>query len=317
MAQLDWYIRANLKPRHLQLLVALDNFRHIGRTATSLNLSQPAVSLSLGELEKGLGLVLFERHARGVTPNAYGECLIRHARAMLANLAQAREELHALQTGAAGKVQVGALPAVTAGLLPRALAAYKRQFPTSQVVVVEGSMDGLLPELRRGALDLLVGRLMTRSAGDVHEEVLYPGRNVVVVRADHPLTRRADLRWKDVEDWPWILPPVGSLSREPLEVAFQQHGMGLPANVIETLAVSMIAGYLPQTDTIGLLSELVARHFARSGTLAILPLELPDPRRPIGVTWLRDRAPAPAALRLVQYLWQDIHSHPWPGVASA
>lgn len=313
MAQLDWYIRANLKPRHLQLLVALDNFRHIGRAATSLNLSQPAVSLSLGELEKGLGLVLFERHARGVTPNAYGECLIRHARTLLANFAQAREELHALQTGAAGKVHVGALPAVTAGLLPRALAAYKTLFPTSQVMVMEGSMDGLLPELRRGALDLLVGRLMTRSASDVHEEVLYGGRNVVVVQAGHPLTQQAGLRWPHLQDYPWILPPVGSLSREPLEVALQQHGMALPADAIETLSVSIIAGYLRQTPAIGLLSELVARDFVQAGTLAILPLELPDPRRPIGVTWLRDRALPPAAVRLVECLRRDIDS---PGVTA-
>lgn len=307
MAQLDWYIRANLKPRHLQMLVALDTFRHLGRAAATLNLSQPAVSLSLGELEKGLGLVLFERHARGVTPNAYGECLIAHARRLLAGLEQAREELHALQTGAAGKIAVGALPAVTTALLPKALAAYKGAYPTSQVMVSEGSMEVLLPRLRSGDLDLLVGRLMTRAADDVNEEALYDGLNVVVVRHGHPLVRRARLTWSDLQDYPWVLPPTGSLSREPLEVALRQHGMALPLDAIETLSISVIAGYLRQTSAVGLLSKLVAQHHVRSRMLAVLPLELPDPRRPIGVTWLKQRALPPAARRLIDCLKQEIH----------
>jgi len=53
MAHLDWYIRANLKPRHLQLWVALDDFRKVGKVAASLNITQPAVSKLLAELEKG------------------------------------------------------------------------------------------------------------------------------------------------------------------------------------------------------------------------------------------------------------------------
>ncbi len=306
MAQLDWYIRANLKPRHLQLLVALDSFRHIGRAAASLNLSQPAVSLSLGELEKGLGMALFERHARGVTPNAYGECLVRHARQLLAGLEQAREELHALQTGAAGKIHVGALPAVATALLPKALAAYKGAYPTSQVMVSEGSMDNLLPQLRSGAVDLLVGRLMTREADDVAEEALYDGLNVVVVRRGHPLARRKGLGWRDLQDYPWVIPPSGSLAREPLEVALRRHGMPLPLDAVETLSISVIAGYLQHTQGIGLLSRLVARHLVQGGALTILPLDLPDPRRPIGVTWLRRRPLPPAAVRLVACLRQEI-----------
>jgi DNA-binding transcriptional LysR family regulator len=302
MNQLDIFLQAQLKLRHLQMLIALDNFRHIGRAASSLNLSQPAVSLALGELEKGLGMALFERHARGVTPNAFGECLIKHARGMQNRLAQVRGELYALQTGAAGKIRVGALPAVATALLPQALAAYKLQHPQSDVQVLEGAMDELLPLLRRGTLDLLVGRLMTAAADDVSEQALYDGLNVVVVRHDHPLTRKKGLSWTDLHEHPWVLPPPGSLSREPLELAFQQSGTPMPTNAIETLSVSVITAYLNQTSAIGLVSKLVARHHVRQKTLAILPLELPDPRRPIGVTWLRQRPLPPAALKLVALL---------------
>lgn len=295
MARLDWYIRANLKPRHLQLLVALDDLRHLGRVANSLHVSQPAVSLALAELEKGLGLKLFERTPRGVVPNSYGECLIRHARVVLTTLADARDELHALQTGASGKIAIGALPAVTPGLIPQSLLLFKEAAPHTRVVVQEGPMDTLLPELRRNSLDMVVGRLARADlSGDLLEETLDEGTVVLVVAHSHPLAARKRIRWKDLSAYPWVLPPVGSLQREPLENALQQNGCELPSNLIETLSVHVIMGYLASSQAIGSLSRVAASHYIGMGALVQLPLVLPDPQRPIGMMWSRHKPVSPA-----------------------
>lgn len=305
MAQLDWYIRANLKPRHLQLLVALDDLRHLGQVAASLHVTQPAVSLALGELERGLGFKLFDRTSRGVQPNAYGVCLIRHARDMLRTLAQARDELRALHTGAAGKTTLGALPATTPVLVPKALALLKQQSPLTTVVIFEGAIETLLPELRRGHLDLIVGRLPPRhQADDLAELSLFEQASTLVVGRQHPLAQRATLSWSDLADQPWVLPPLGSLPREPLEAAFQEHGLVMPNNCIETLSVHVIATYLQETPSIGLLSQSVARHYSDLGLLSVLPLSLPDVLRPIGLVWTRQRPLAPSALALMQCIEQ-------------
>lgn len=297
MAQLDWYIRANLKPKHLQLLVALDDLRHLGRVAISLHVSQPAVSLALGELEKGLGFKLFERTPRGVVPNSYGDCLIRHARVVLGTLAEARDELHALQTGASGKIAIGALPAVTPGLIPPALILLKRGAPNTRVLVQEGPMETLLPELRRGNLDMVVGRLVPSDlAGDLADETLDVGAVVLVVSRKHPLVKKRKVRWVDLSGYPWVMPPVGSLQREPLERALQQNGCALPADFIETLSVHVITGYLQAGDAIGSLSGVAAQHYIKTGVLAQLPLTLPDPLRPIGMMWSRHKPASPALL---------------------
>jgi DNA-binding transcriptional LysR family regulator len=295
MAQLDWYIRASLKPKHLQLLVALDDLRHLGRVAVSLHVSQPAVSLALGELEKGLGLKLFERTPRGVLPNSYGECLIKHARVVLGVLGQARDELHALQTGASGKIAVGALPAVTPGLIPQALQLLKQGSPLTRVMVQEGPMETLLPELRRGTLDLVVGRLVHGDlAGDLLDETLDVGALVLVVAGQHPLAKKKKIRWTDLADCPWVLPPVGSLQRQPLENALQQNGCSLPMNFIETVSVHVLIGYLQSCPAVGLLSRVAAHHYIKAGTLKQLPLTLPDPQRPIGMMWNRHKPVSPA-----------------------
>lgn len=299
MAQLDWYIRANLKPRHLQLLVALDDLRHLGRVAAAMHVSQPAVSLALSELEKGLALKLFERTPRGVTPNSYGECLIRHARVVLATLSDARDELHALQTGAAGKVTIGALPAVTPGLIPQALLLLKKMSPLTRAMVQEGPMDTLLPELRRGTVDLVVGRLVPSGmAGDLHDETLDPGTVVLVVARQHPLAKKKKLRWADLDGYPWVLPPVGSLQREPLENALQQNGCSLPADVVESLSVHVVTGYLRGSLAVGSLSRVAAQPYVDTGVLRQLPLALPDPQRPIGMMWSRHKPAAPSVLAL-------------------
>lgn len=303
MAQLDWYIRANLKPKHLQLLVALDDLRHLGRVASSLHVSQPAVSLALAELEKGLGLKLFERTPRGVVPNSYGECLIRHARVVLAALTEARDELHALQTGASGKIAIGALPAVTPGLIPQALLLLKRSAPLTRVVVQEGPMDILLPELRRGSLDMVVGRLARSDlSGDLSDETLDQGTVVLVVARRHPLAAKKKIRWPDLAAYPWVLPPVGSLQREPLENALRKNGCALPADFIETLSVHVITGYLRSSAAIGLLSRVAAQHYTETGVLTQLPLVLPDPQRPIGMMWSRHKPISPAAQALKECL---------------
>jgi DNA-binding transcriptional LysR family regulator len=303
MAQLDTYFRASFKPRHLRLLVALDEIRNLGKVAASINLSQPAVSKALGELERGLGLKLFERTARGVIPTAYGECLIRHARAMLSELAQARDELRGLASGSSGSIRIGVLATAALELLPRALAALKARQPGIFVLVREGTVETLLPDLWLGNLDLIVGRVPEGgSSQGLEEKTLMEEGVSLVTGRHHPLARRKRVRWSDLTLYPWVLPPVNTLLREPLERAFEDHGLAMPANRIETLSVHVIRAYLHYTNAIAALSSDVSRYYESLGLLAILSLELPKLVRPVGIIWNRQRPLTPGAEALIQCL---------------
>jgi DNA-binding transcriptional LysR family regulator len=175
------------------------------------------------------------------------------------------------------------------------------------VIVQEGPMESILPELRRGAVDLIVGRLLGREAlEDLAEETLYSGQNVVVTGPRHPLARRKRLTWQDLVAYPWVLPPAGTLSREPLESVLQKHGLGMPADCLETISIHVITGYLQLTNAVGVLSRVVARHYIDAGQLAQLPLALPDPQRPIGVTWSRHSPLSGAAQSLIQCLRDSV-----------
>ncbi|MES2188351.1 MAG: LysR substrate-binding domain-containing protein [Pseudomonadota bacterium] len=301
MSQIDWYLQINLKARHLRLLVALDDFGNLKQVAEISHVTVPAVSKALSELEKGLGLELFSRTTQGLRPTVYGECLIGHARTMLANINQARDELRALSSGTEGKIHIGVFPASTSVLLPRALALLKQKAPGTRVLVTEGTVSTLMPELWQGKMDMVVGRLPVRnSLPGFEEKELLEDPVMLMTRRDHPLSKVKKLKWSDLKSYPWVLPPAGSLLRDPLERILERHDISLTNNYIETLSTHLARAYLNMTDAIGAMAGAVAKD--PSQPLAILPLSLPRLMRPAGVLWNKNRALTPGANLMISCL---------------
>ena len=302
MAQLDWYLQVNLKARHLRLLVAVADFGNLKQVADISHVTVPAVSKALAELEKGLGLELFTRTAQGLRPTPYGECLVRHARTLLTDIHQARDELKALSSGSEGKIHVGVLPASTYVLLPQALALLKQRSPGTNVLVTEGTANTLTPELWQGTVDMIVGRLPTRnSVNGFEERELLEEPVMLMTGPHHPLTKKKKLKWSDLQSYPWILPPTGSLMRDPLESTLERHGLTLSNNYIETLSTHLTRAYLHMTDAIAVLAaSSVASDSAQP--LAVLPLALPKLMRPAGVLWNKNRAMTPGASMMLACL---------------
>ena len=301
MAQLDWYLQVNLKARHLRLLVALDDFGNLRQVADISHVTVPAVSKALAELEKGLGLELFTRTGQGLRPTAYGACLIRLARKMLTDIHQARDELKALSTGSEGKIHIGVFPASTSVLLPQALMLLKQRSPGTNVLVTEGTAVSLLPELWQGKLDMVVGRLPSRNAMNGFEEKALLEEPVLLMTGrHHPLAKKKKLQWSDLKSYPWVLPPMDSMVRDPLERALMEHGVPLSNNYIETLSTHLARAYLHISDAIAVMAGAAA-HDA-SDKLAVLPLTLPKLVRPAGVLWSKNRSLSPGAALMISCL---------------
>lgn len=299
----DWYLRSRLKIRQILLLVALDEQRNMHRAASAVTMTQPAATRLLGDLERQLGLKLFERSARGITPNAYGESLIRHARMMLATLDHARDEINALSEGTTGKVVIGALLVSAPVLVPRAVARFKARHPNITVLVREGTPGTLLPALRRAEFDLVVGRLSGEiPAEGLDFEALYNEPMLAVVRARHPLAKRRTLRLAQLANAQWILPTPESPFRRRLVAAFQQAGVAPPRRIVESLSMLVNRVLVQETDMIAVMPRDVAHQFAAPGIASILPVKLPPPSGPVGVITATGRALPPAATDLVQAL---------------
>lgn len=300
-SQLDWYLQINLKARQLRLLVAIADLGNLTKVAETIHVTLPAVSKALADIESGLGLELFRRTPQGLRATTYGECLIRYARKMLVDLQQARDELKYLSSGSAGKVNIGVYPASSSVLLPHALALLKQRSPSVNVLVTEGTNSTLLPKLWEGKLDLVAGRLPNVSASSGFEsKVLLEEQWRVVTGPQHPLARREHLKWSALKDYPWVLPPVASIMREPLESVLWKNGIEVDKNFIETGSLQIIRAYLYLVDAIAVIANAAAHD--RSQPLAVLPLSLPPVSRAVGVVWNRNQPLSPAAELLIACL---------------
>jgi DNA-binding transcriptional LysR family regulator len=264
-------IRSRLKTRQLALLVHLDEERCVVRAAEAAGMTQPAASKLLREIETGLDVKLFERHARGVAPTWYGEILVRHARLALSEISLAHEEIAALKAGLSGKAAIGTVVNPGTNLVPMAVARVKQQHPNILISVDIDFSKPLVERLLQGHLDMLVARVLdSRGAESLSFEPLADERLAVIARRHHPLAGKPDLQLEDLVPQPWILPAAGSLVRDKLVSVFLQRGLALPNNIVETSSLPVITSLLRTTNMIAPLPEECVQPYCESGELTVL-----------------------------------------------
>jgi DNA-binding transcriptional LysR family regulator len=305
MSDIDRVLRSNLKLRHLQMLVALDQFRHLGRASEFLSLTQPAVSKTLAEIERMFELDLFVRSTRGTEPTPYGATVVRFARSVLADFDRTRDEIAAVASGAAGRVSVGAMVVATPELLSRAVALLKARSLQTTVLIEEGDLTRLLPRLRVGELDLFVGRLEPGYASpDLETETLYDEPMSIVARPDHALVRKAKPSWADLAAEAWVMPPPWASSRIKLNQMFYKHGLNPPVDVIESASFLVTLTFLRERGSMAFVARSVARYLEREGMAKILRVKVPIELPPVGIITMSSRMRTPASQQLIECLRQ-------------
>ncbi len=303
MSQIDRVLRSNLKLRHLQLLVALDEFRHLGRVAEFLAITQPAVSKMLVEIEKMFALQLFVRSTRGTEPTSSGVTVVRFARSVLADYQRTRDEIDATASGGVGRTSVGAMVVAMPSLLMPAILRVKERSQRTTVMVEEGDLTRLLPRLRVGELDLIVGRLEPGYASpDLETESLYAEPMCIVVSPEHPLAGAAKPSWTMLAGMPWVVPPPWASSRSKLAQMFYKHHLVPPTDIVETSSFLVTLSSMQQQPAIGFLARSVAEHFAQQGLLCILGIKVPIELPHVGIITLRGRVKTPASQLLMDSL---------------
>lgn len=293
-------LRARMTLRNLHLISAITREGSLLRAAQVLNMSQSAVTKALQDLEATAGCALFHRTNRGVIATPYGEILAAHARLILTQLDHAEQELTELRDGISGTVTVGTLLAASVSLLPRAIALVQAERPRLTVRTVEGHNASLMPLLRQGALDLVVGRLpVYRQRDGITQERLQDDRAAIVVRRDHPLALHRAPALADLLAWGWILPPPDTTMRRQIDAVFVQRGLQGPMAQVETLSVLITRNLLVTTDMLAVWPEELAQAEAGLGVVAVLPFDLSQTSRPVGISTRADARLSPGAEALI------------------
>lgn len=299
----SWFNASRLKTRHLLLLLHLYEQRSVLRAAEAANMTQPAASKLLSEMEGILGVPLFERHARGVEPTWYGQVLIRRARAALSEIGRAHDEIAAMRSGRMGQAAIGTVVNPGTTLVPQAIAAVKRDFPDILIRVEMDYSRPLVAKLLDGQLDIVIGRILgPEGAGDLEFEPLADEPHSVIVRAGHPLTQRSELTHADLIEYGWIMPPAASVLRTRLDSMFLEHGLAPPQNIIETASLPVIIHLLRHSDLLTALPAESVAPYLQTAQMQVLPIELGVRMEFFGIIRRRDQQLSPGAERVLEAL---------------
>ena len=299
-------LETHLSLRHLTLLDAIAREGSLLGASQSVGLTQSAVTKAVQEAEATLGARLFDRTNRGVRPTQAGEVLVAHARLVLTQLRHAGQELEDLRSGSGGRVSVGVLVSAAVSILPAAIAAVRLQRPNLAVKVIEATNDVLMPLLRAGEIDLVIGRLPAFSSGSgIAEEMLCEDYARIVVRAGHPLLQRSGLTLASLTDQPWILPRQETSLRRQIDEGFRQEGLPAPANVVESVSLLTNRALVLRADYLAVWPVQLAQFETELGLVQALDIPLPTTHRPIGISTRRAGRLSPAAETLIAALRQS------------
>ncbi|MBL8323668.1 MAG: LysR family transcriptional regulator [Rubrivivax sp.] len=288
-----------LRTRQLLLAASLGRERHLGRAAAELGISQPAATRLLQELEETLGARLFERNARGMTPTAAGEVLVRYARQVLNDFGATRRELAALAAGLHGTLRVGSVPSALPPLLAPALARFKAQHARVAVAIEVDTSDVMLERLARGEVELMLGRLVEGHHDDEHEALpVLDEPQVAVARASHPLLAAAQDSpppLRELARWSWVVQPPGSPQAGRFMAMMREAGVHRRIDITETASTVATTALLEASDMLAVMPASLAAHYASLGVLRTLPVALPLRVPDIQLVWRRSREFSPPA----------------------
>jgi DNA-binding transcriptional LysR family regulator len=287
----------------LQALAAVAEHGGFGAASQASGLARPSLHRAARQLERRLGIKLFETTTFGVRPTREAERLARRVRLAFAELAQARAEVDALGGLDTGRTVIGAMPLARSCVVPAAALEFSASYPRHQVAILEGAYDVLLEALRSGRADLLVGALrQPLPQSDVLQQHLFDDPLAIIVRSGHPLTAGAAPVAGELARYPWIVPRQGSPLRRQFEQLFERARVVPPGVSIECNSLVAARELLLDSDYVTLLSGRQVRREIEAGMLVALPH--PDGRvtRPIGLTLRRDWRPTAAQQVLVRVL---------------
>lgn len=270
--------------RQLESLVAVADHRSFRKAATSLGISQPALSAQVQTAEDVLGVQVFERDRRSVLVTPAGEEIVGRARIALGAVDAVHDAARRRAEPLVGQLRLGVIPTVAPYWLPALLPVVRKKFPRLELILREDQTHRLLGQLVAGQID--VAFLAIPVPGDVttapiaREDFL-----LAAPRGAELLHRRSRLTERDLDHQTVLLLEDGHCLRDQALAVCERGGavesMEVRATSLPTL-VQMVAGGMGIT----LIPEAAAEALVQPrGPVELAALARPTPGRTLGLAW--------------------------------
>jgi LysR family transcriptional regulator, regulator of abg operon len=290
-----------LDPRALKSFLAVCWEGSISGAARRLNVTQPAVSATISQLEHYLQTSLFSRSRSGISLTPAGIALRRRAEALDALLSQAEREVALTKHNVAGPLVIGGTPGALASLVPQAVAHVRRLYPAFELQVLERPDSQLSELLRNGRIDIAIVTtgIIPPSDDLVEEAILSDPFALIVGRENDHLPARVKL--SSLGTARWVLPDAVGAFRRQVDALFVATDTPAPANVIRCDSLLTTKAIVRETDYVTILPRDVAGAELSIGVLREVGIEGAF-LRSVGVRTLAEMTPAPFAAAFLDAL---------------
>jgi molybdate transport repressor ModE-like protein len=293
--------------RAIRVLCEIAEQGSFSAAARSLGMTQSAVSQHVAGLERETGLPLVDRGTRPVELTEAGAVLVRHGRTVTAQLDGAEQALAEISGRRAGRLRMGSFPTALTSFVPTAIARFREETPGVALTMVDDHMQGLLPRLERGELDMAVIYENPDLPGGAPRRLaltpLFDDRYRVLLPEDHRLAgRRSRLRLTDLAGEAWVGGRPGSTWFRILLYACRSAGFE-PRTQLATDDYRAVHAFVAATLGVAVVPGLAADHPLPG--VAVRELDTTAPVRRIGVAH-RAGEPAPAPVRAMTEILRDV-----------
>ncbi len=249
--------------RYLEIFSAVAKWKTIGKAAEALYLSQSAVSMGLSELEKRLGVKLFDRVGKKLILNDYGEKVLYETNIIL----KKTEELANIfkTTSLFGSLSVGGTQTIGNYVLPQIVGKFKTDFPEVDLSLIIDNTEKIVEKLANFEIDIafVEGIVYTKSVEIIpwiEDEI------IIFASANNSLSKKKRVTVKDLERARWILREQGSGTRDIFEKTIFKRVKNIDV-FLEVSQAEAIKYLVEKNIGIGALSLLTLKRELEAGTL--------------------------------------------------
>ncbi len=285
----------------LDLFVSVVELGSLSKAATAHRLAQPSVSARIRALEQQLGVDLLERTPTGSVPTETGALVAGWAENVLRAASELNAGVAALKAGRSTPLRVVASYTIAEYLLPRLLEQFLRHRPAATIRLDVANSSAVLAALERGRADL--GFIESPApTPSMHEQVLAVDELIPVVGLGHPLAGSGAVPIEEFAATPLTMREPGSGTRESLEAALAERGLGPPPSALELGSTAAIRAAVIGGGAPAVLSSLALAADLDAGSL--FRVDVTDLRieRRLRAVWPADVEPAPLAVALLDHL---------------
>ena len=278
---------------------------NLTKAAEELNLTQPALSIQIKQLEQEIGEKLFERQGRRLTISALGEIFLPEAEQILSAADGLIKRTRRYEKLEIGTLTIGSNDTNCLHVLPQIIYRFRDEYPGIEIQMENSHSADVCSWVKNGQVEI---GIITLPASDpqLTEEVLYEREDILIFPPGHPLSRLSDVRPADLGWFPFLFLHRGSFGHSRL-MAILENMSAKPERLMRVGSIEVIKHYAQLGMGVSVIPRINVQQECDAGLLEFKRLPwLPRPK--VGVVYRQTGNLSPAARTFLKMLKEHTSS---------